>query len=159
VLIEIAKKLDNFLVNEAREAIAEAWAQPKACRISLVGQMALFENDKLALNLIATRDVDALVPRMENATRKEFIRLLKKKGFDLDPLAHEAWMPKETKYDTTFAGRFVTLRVAEPDAVLVSKALKAPAKNRKLIREYIAQGASERFFDMAEFYEVDLEQF
>ena len=45
------------------------------------------------------------------------------------------------------------------EAVLVSKALKAPAKNRSLLTEYLAKGASQRFLDMAKKYGVDLEQF
>jgi hypothetical protein len=49
--------------------------------------------------------------------------------------------------------------VADPDAVLVSKALKAAEKNRALVTEYLAKGASERFFDLARKYRVDLEQF
>lgn len=44
-------------------------------------------------------------------------------------------------------------------AVLLSKALKAPAKNRSLLTEYLAMGASERFLELAEKYHLDLEQF
>ena len=49
--------------------------------------------------------------------------------------------------------------VADPDAVLISKAYKAPEKNMGLITEYLAKGASERFFELAQKYAVDLEQF
>ena len=48
---------------------------------------------------------------------------------------------------------------AKPGAVLISKALKAPKKNQALITEYLAKGASERFFALARKYGVDLEQF
>ena len=49
--------------------------------------------------------------------------------------------------------------MADPDAVLISKALKAARKNEALITEYLAKGASERFFNLARKYRVDLEQF
>ncbi len=49
--------------------------------------------------------------------------------------------------------------LAEPEAILLSKALKAPAKNRALIVEYLAKGATERFMTLAQKYALDLEQF
>jgi hypothetical protein len=49
--------------------------------------------------------------------------------------------------------------VADPDAVLISKAARAPEKNKALITEYLAKGASERFFELARKHDVDLEQF
>lgn len=51
------------------------------------------------------------------------------------------------------------IAVAEPDAVLLSKALKAPDKNRALLTEYLALGATERFLTLARKYALDLEQF
>ena len=51
------------------------------------------------------------------------------------------------------------MQVADIDAVLLSKALKAPLKNRALIVEYVAAGASERFYALAARYGLDLEQF
>jgi hypothetical protein len=66
---------------------------------------------------------------------------------------------RETKYRKLYAGRFVQLLVAEPEAVLLSKALKAPAKNRSLIAEYLASGPSERFKSLARKYDLELEQF
>lgn len=56
-------------------------------------------------------------------------------------------------------GALVRLLVADPEAVLVSKALKAPSKNLALLTEYLAFGASQRFIDLAHRYNVNLEQF
>jgi hypothetical protein len=56
-------------------------------------------------------------------------------------------------------GPFVRLLLAEPEAILLSKAIKAPDKNRALITEYLAQGASDRFLELAKKYNLDLEQF
>ena len=68
-------------------------------------------------------------------------------------------MPRETRYDLLYKGTYVDAAVADPDAVLISKARKAPEKNKALITEYLAKGASERFFELAQKYAVDLEQF
>lgn len=45
------------------------------------------------------------------------------------------------------------------DALLISKALKAPHKNRALIIEYLARGATARFMRLAAKYKLDLESF
>jgi hypothetical protein len=68
-------------------------------------------------------------------------------------------MPKETRYSALYSGRFVELSVADSDAVLLSKALKAPVKNRQILVEYLARGASDRFLEMAKKYRLNLEQF
>ncbi len=68
-------------------------------------------------------------------------------------------MPAETQYSELYSGRFVRLLLADPEAVLVSKALKAPVRNRPLLTEYLAKGASDRFLKLASKYAVDLEQF
>lgn len=157
MLVAVARKLDAFIVAQSKEAEEEGSPQPQPCKIQLLGQMALFEAD-LGLDLVATEDVDVKA-NYSHEVQKEFERLLQMKRLKLDPVGHEAWMPKETKYEAVFKGRFVSLLIAEPEAVLISKALKAPEKNKNLIRAFIACGASDRFFELAETYRVDLEQF
>lgn len=68
-------------------------------------------------------------------------------------------MPEETEYETFFEGTFVTLKIADEESVLLSKAAKAPEKNGALLTQYLAQGPSERFVSLAAKYNVDLEQF
>ena len=92
----------------------------------------------------------------QDPVRREFQRLLAKEGRELDPLGREIWMPHETRYTELFNGKLLRVLVAEPEAVLVSKALKAPAKNGPLITEYIASGPSPRFFELATKYAVNL---
>jgi hypothetical protein len=127
------------------------------CTIRVLGQTALFEAN-VKLTLAVTKDVDVRAD-YDDAVRREFQRLLATEGRELDPLGHEIWMPTETQYSELFVGKLVRLLLAEPDAVLISKALKAPAKNRPLLTEYLAHGASDRFLRLASKYAVDLEQF
>jgi hypothetical protein len=85
--------------------------------------------------------------------------LLRQRGRELDPLGEEAWMPRETKYKVIDQGDYVTRSLADVDAVLLSKALKAAHKNRHIITEFLARGGSARFFSLAKKFALDLEQF
>ncbi len=157
MLRAIAQRLDRWIAELDWEARQEELVRPDPCTIRVLGQTALFEAE-LGLTLASTKDVDVRAD-YSDAVRREFERLLAEHGRLLDPVGHEAWMPRETRYRSLFEGPFVKLLVAEPEAVLVSKALKAPAKNRTLLTEYLAGGASERFLRLANKYAVDLESF
>src|SRR5690242_4702151 len=127
MLRPIAERLDDWIGARNREARAEGTRSIKSCRIRLLGQAALLEA-RAPLTLAATNYVDVYAD-YEFAVEAEFRRLLKAQGKDLDPLGHEIWMPKETQYSVLYSGRYVELSVADGDAVLVSKGLKAPVKN------------------------------
>jgi hypothetical protein len=157
VLKELARKLDEWVADQNVMAAAEGLPRIKPSTIRVVGQSALLEA-KLPLRLLATRDVD-VKGDYEDAVRRRFAELLAKAGLELAALGHEIWMPKETRYAPLYDGKWVKLLLAEPEAVLVSKALKAPAKHRALLTEYLALGASQRFVELAQKYSVDLERF
>jgi hypothetical protein len=157
VLRRIAEQLDDWIASRNREARAAGTLQLARCRIRVLGQTALMEAGA-PLSLAATNDVDVYAD-YEFPIQQEFERLLQAQGKALDPLGHEIWMPKETEYSVIHAGRFVEVSVADIAAVLVSKGLKAPAKNRVILMEYFARGASERFLMLARKYRLDLGQF
>ena len=123
----------------------------------MLGQSALWAAG-VDLALTATQDLDAYAD-YEWAVQREFERLLAANGQVLDPHGREVWMPRETRYDPLYLGTSVEAFVADVDAVLISKALKAAEKNMALVTEYLAKGASERFFELARKYRIDLEQF
>lgn len=156
-LSSIGAKLDAWVIARNIEAREERCLLLKPCRIRVLGQTALLES-AVALHLNATNDVDVYAD-YEHSIETEFRRLLAEEGKELDPLGNEVWMPRETRYRDLFVGKYVTILVADVDAVLLSKALKSPEKNRALIVEYLAAGASQRFMAMAKRYGVDLEQF
>jgi len=157
MLEAVFRALDEWIASENVEAVAEGMPPHDACIIRVFGQTALWEAG-LDLQLAVTRDVDA-VADYGWAVQRKLEELLNAHGKLLDPLSHEAWMPQETVYRILYAGRYVTGSIAEPDFVLASKALKAPAKNRALLTEYLASGASERFLALAERHGIDLEPF
>jgi hypothetical protein len=157
VLKAIAQQLDRWIAEQNRSCRQDELPLLASCTIKILGQAALLEA-QVPLTLAVTNDVDVranYVPSVERA----FERLLAQAGRTLDSVGHEAWMPRETRYTEHFVGPFVRLLLAEPDAILLSKALKAPEKNRALITEYLALGASERFLDLTEKYHLELEQF
>jgi hypothetical protein len=149
--------LDGWVEARNVEARSGGSARHRPCTIKVLGQTALMEA-AVPLAIAATKDVDVYAD-YDHAVEREFARLLATAGYELDPVGHEIWMPRETKYTTVFKGSFVQLLVADPDAILLSKALKAPAKNRPLIVEYLARGASDRFLELAGKYHLDMEQF
>jgi hypothetical protein len=157
MLLDVVTELDDWVVAQNAEARAEGLRLLSPCTIKLLGQAALIESG-CKLPLAATRDVDVLAD-YEWSVQQQFERLLQARGLELDPLGREVWMPRETRYDPLFSGQFVTLLVADSEAVLVSKALKAPAKNGVLITDYLSQGATPRFLQLAHKYAVDLDQF
>ncbi|MGB5284935.1 MAG: hypothetical protein WBN29_10525 [Polyangiales bacterium] len=156
-LPELFLALDQWVAKENVRARTDGMLPHKKCTIRVLGQAALWVG-KPDLTLTATQDLDAYAD-FEWAVQRELERLLAKEGKVLDPHGHEVWMPRETRYDPLYKGTHVEAFVADPDAVLISKASKAAEKNKSLITEYLAKGASERFFELAQKYDVDLEQF
>ena len=157
MLLEIAERLETFVVERNLEARSEGLLALRPCVIKLLGQTALLEA-KVPLTLAATKDVDVYAD-YEFAVEQEFRRLLATKGRELDSLGSEVWMPAETTYQPLFVGHYVRLLIADVESVLVSKGLKAARKNRPLLTEYLARGPSARFMKLARKYRLDLEQF
>lgn len=157
MLLEVAEKLDDWIAAQNREAQQEGFPRLPSSTIKVLGQTALMEAG-VKLTLAATNDVDVQAD-YPYAVQKEFARLLAAEGRELDPLGHDVWMPRETRYKELFVGRYVRVLLADQDAVLLSKALKAPERNRSLIVEYLALGASERFLGLARKHKLDVEQF
>lgn len=155
-LAPVFEALDAWMAAENLAYQSEGLAIMHPVEIRIIGQSALFEA-KLSLALAATRDVDAIADWRDDGVRRKLVDLLHAHGKELDPVAHEAWMPAETEYADLFRGKWVTARVARAEYVLISKAMKAPVKNRVLLIDYLAAGPSELFFELVDRYHVDLE--
>ena len=156
-VVHVFRTLDQWVARENIRARADGTRAYGSCSVRVLGQSALWAAGA-DLALTVTQDLDAYGD-YEWPVQQELERLLAENGKVLDPHGNEVWMPRETRYEPLYQGTFVEAFVADPDAVLVSKALKAAEKNRALVTEYLAKGASERFFDLARKYRVDLEQF
>jgi hypothetical protein len=157
VLAEVFEELDEWVCARNVECALEGVLRLQPCEIRVLGQGALFEL-ATGLTLQATSDVDVYA-NYSHAVEVQFRHLLKARHLALDPLGHEVWMPPETQYDPIYQGRFVTAKVARAEYVLISKAARAPEKNRALLAEYLAKGASPLFLELAERHRVNLEIF
>lgn len=157
MLKTVFQQLDRWIESENEHRRNGGGALFPKTVIKVLGQSALFEA-KVDLHLAATMDVDAYT-EAEWVITKKFDELLRKHGRHWDAHSSEIWMPHETQYAPLFSGQHVEASLAEPDYVLLSKALKAPIKNRNLITDYLAKGASDRFLELAGRYHLDLEQF
>ena len=154
---KVLQELDKWLLQENNERREIGTLLIQKVIIKVLGQMALIEA-KLNLQLLETADVDAYVIG-EYIVIKKFDELLKMKNRFLDPDSEKVWMPKETKYTLLYKGRYVDGFLADPESVLISKALKAPVKNKNLVIEYLAHSPSQRFFTLAQKYKLDLNEF
>ena len=157
MLKKICEKLDEWLIEENKLRHEDGTVLFKKVEIKVLGQTALIEAN-IELYLLATMDVDAYM-NCEFEIRKKFDELLQEDGRHLDPDSKLVWMPEETKYQEFYLGKMLKVSLAQAEFVLLSKALKAPAKNKAIIVEYLAKGASPLFQKLAVKYELDLEQF
>jgi hypothetical protein len=156
VLEEVFEKLDGWMLETNADYASQSLPLLRPIIIRIIGQTALLEAN-VKLPLAATQDVDAVARWSDDAVRRKLCELLEARGKMLDPLAHEAWMPEDTRYMPFFSGRLVTAQLAMPEYVLISKAKTAPAKNRVLLTDYLAAGPSPLFLQLARRYAIDLE--
>ncbi len=157
MIVRILKRLDIEVSKYNQEALIEGFATLKKATVKILGQTALLEAN-IDLKLNATNDVDAYIDGV-HWIRKKFDELLSYENKHLDPHSNEVWMPKETKYKQIFYGHNVDGFVAEPEYVLLSKALKAFPKNKMLILEYLSKKPSKKFLALAKKYRLDLKGF
>lgn len=157
MLLKIFEKLDHEIMSLNVEFRAEGSREVPKFHIKILGQSALIES-KISLALNATIDIDAYADFIWVA-REKFCEILKENDLVFDALSNEIWMPEETKYVSFYRGEYVDGYYAEPEYVLLSKALKAPGKNKNLIIQYISIGPTQLFLDLCDKYQVNLEDF
>jgi hypothetical protein len=128
--------------------------------IRLLGQMSLLANEEVSarIHLAETGDMDALL-RADYLFLRELKPLLRENGFIYDESSEEIWIPEGAHFEELFD--FENVRVVRIDAesALVSKAIKAPEKNRILVREAIASGEFPALVDRIEAQGGNLETF
>ncbi len=110
-------------------------------RIRLLGQISLLVHDEVSafLALAQTGDLDAFLD-MSYVVKVELKKSLLKQGLIYDEDSPMIWIPSGAKYEKIFSFESVVVEAIDPESALVSKAVKAPEKNRQLIRQAIASG-------------------
>ncbi len=160
LLKKVFKTLDIKIADENRVRVESGGLLVPKCEITILGQMSLLTNDKVSsfLTLAQTGDMDALIS-LNTFVKIELKKLLIENGLVYDEDSEKIWIPKESGYEELFNFPFIHVRIIDAESALVSKAIKAPLKNKQLIREAIA---SERFQGLADrilHYGGDLEFF
>jgi hypothetical protein len=114
---------------------------PKS-KVQILGQMSLLANEKvsLLLSLAQTGDFDAFL-RMDHAVKIELLQLLKREHLIYDEDSSLVWIPPRARFELMLDLNHVLVELINPESALVSKAVKAPEKNKQLIREAITSGA------------------
>lgn len=150
-------KLNQWIEEQNRARTEEGLTKIQRVEIRVVGQTALVESG-LSLSFPETIDVDAF-HKMTYEVWKKFDGILQTFGRRLDPLSHEIWMPDETSYNLVYKAKWVAGFIAQPEYILISKALKAPDKNRSILIQYLIKGPSQKFLNLAKKYNIDFERF
>ena len=101
----------------------------------ILGQLSLLLDNKapIVLHLNGTIDMDT---NINNGVVKKMLEdKLNPIGLNIDPNADKIWLPKESEFSIFFRGKKLIVDILTPLHALTSKAVKAPLKNKLLIRE------------------------
>lgn len=154
---EVLQELDIWIQQQNQDRKSQGILPLGKAVVRILGQTALLEA-KLNIEILGTADVDAYIDG-DYVIRQKLDELLNARGRFLDPDSEKIWMPEETIYQLIYKGEFADGYLAHHDYVLISKALKAPQRNRNLIVAYLADEPSKEFFKLAKKYHLDLEKF
>jgi hypothetical protein len=141
-LEQLFKELNNRIEQLISERRDEGLLPIPKSKIQILGQMSLLANEKvsLLLSLAQTGDFDAFL-RMDHVVKNELQELLKRQNLIYDEDSSLVWIPPKARFEPMFDLNHVVVELIDPESALVSKAVKAPAKNKQLIREAITSGA------------------
>jgi hypothetical protein len=130
------------------------------CEAILLGQVSLLVNEKVSaiLSLAQTADLDAKL-KMDHSVLIELKKILEREGLVYDDDSPLIFIPRDSKFDTLFEFDCVTIKAIDPESALVSKAVKAPEKNKQLIREAIASDKFAKLVDRIQSNGGNLENF
>jgi hypothetical protein len=99
--------------------------------------LLVHEGAAAILNLTQTADLDAALT-MDYSVKEELKSLLRNKGYIYDEDSNLIWIPEGAEFLPFLELNNVLVESIDPESALVSKAVKAPDKNRQLIRQAIA---------------------
>jgi hypothetical protein len=133
------KNLQQELTSAHEARLAEGAPPLATLHVTILGQTALRIHPHTAplLNVIQTADLAALLSG--DWTGKRILqRCLATIDLVYDEHSNEAWIPPEATFTELYRSDRLIIKALDPLWCLVSKAVKAPAKNRYLIQEAIA---------------------
>ena len=133
---QLVRALELRIERLNKERLSDGEAPLPKLTLVLLGQFALFADPAVRsrFHLSATRDLDALIEGGWNA-RALVKEALAELNFEYDDLSREIWMPAEATQWLVYDSQLLTVKAFDAISVIVSKAVKAPAKNRYIVRQ------------------------
>lgn len=133
------EELDGQIEQVNKERKTEGLPQVARSHFRLLGQASLLTNQKISavLSLAFTGDVDALLI-MEHVVKVRFSNLLRRQNLIYDEDSYLIWLPPGVTFEPLFDFKHLIVDSIDPESALVSKAIKAPKKNKHLIAEALA---------------------
>lgn len=127
--------------------------------VTVLGQQGLLvRSDSLPnLKLLATTDFDGLL-RGEVPTEDIFKACLREAGLTYDEQSEYIWLPDETSDEELYDSKTIRVTSPQPVYLIVSKAVKAPEKNKQLVIDSISE-FGESLIELLEKYGADIDYF
>ncbi len=141
LLQELFRELNEIVGEENLRRTQNGTRCLPQSKILLLGQMSLLVDKTVSaqLTLAQTGDMDAKI-EMDYFVKMQLKTLLDKRGFIYDEDSDLIFIPKGSKELPLFDFTNIKVERLDPESILVSKALKAPEKNRPLLIEGVASG-------------------
>lgn len=138
-LITIFNTLNDQIITENNERRDNGSRLIAKSKIHVLGQTSLLVQPEFTyeLSLTQTGDLDALL-EAENFVKERLKIILLENGFVYDEDSPYIFIPTKTKYSNFLMLPTLEVVVIDPESALVSKAVRAPEKNKFLIRQAIA---------------------
>lgn len=136
---KIISDLELKLQGANAERAADSLPPLSKVHLKVLGQMALFADEEASnrLSLVATKDLDAIIDG--DWTARTYLKeALRENGLVYDDLSKEIWIPPEATFEVYHDSSLLKVSVLSPLYVILSKAVKAPEKNKQLITEAIS---------------------
>jgi len=139
---EIFTKLDQSVEAENLRRREDGQLQMKKSEVLILGQTSLLLDKKLSakLGLLQTADLDAKL-QMEYFVKSQLKELLKERGLVYDEDSEKIFIPRGSLELDLFDFKNVVVKRLDSESVIVSKAVKAPQKNRQLIQSSVVETA------------------
>lgn len=137
---EIFTKLDKCVEEENLRRREDGGLPLKKSKVIILGQTSLLLDKKLSakLDLLQTADLDAKL-EMEYFVKQKLQELLTENGLVYDEDSEKVFIPKGSKQLNLFDLKNVVVKRLDSESVIVSKAVKAPEKNRQLVQSSVVQ--------------------
>jgi hypothetical protein len=143
-LEKILAQLDEWIEKENERRKAEEDYLLSKVIIEILGQYSLIMHPDVKLTLFGTGDLDAHIKSLSvsggvHEIKKKLEQLLEAEQLELESDDHLIWVPPESTFTRIMETPRLKCDVLDPLYTLCSKAIKAPEKNKILIRDALKE--------------------